>query len=73
MACGAQRTLEANGLGFRLYEWGAAGGRPALLLHSQAAQNHLLMRIEPEAMYAYAPNPERFPDGGVPASAPPGR
>ncbi len=40
MPCGAQRTLEANGLGFRLYEWGAAGGRPALLLHSQAAHSH---------------------------------
>ena len=40
MFCGAPRTLEANGLGFRLYEWGAAESPPALLLHSQAAHSH---------------------------------
>src|SRR6266511_171323 len=40
MSCGAPRRLEANGLGFRLYEWGAPEAPPALLLHSQAAHSH---------------------------------
>ncbi|HEV8457223.1 MAG TPA: alpha/beta hydrolase [Methylomirabilota bacterium] len=40
MSCGSPRPLEANGIGFRLYEWGAAEAPPALLLHSQAAHSH---------------------------------
>ncbi|HET8576643.1 MAG TPA: alpha/beta hydrolase [Methylomirabilota bacterium] len=40
MPCGAERTVAANGLRFRLYEWGPAGTAPALLLHSQAAHSH---------------------------------
>jgi len=40
MSCGSPRTVEANGLRLRLYEWGRAGARPALLLHSHAAHGH---------------------------------
>ena len=40
MACGAPRAIEANGLRFRLYEWGLPGRTPALLLHSLAAHSH---------------------------------
>jgi uncharacterized pyridoxamine 5'-phosphate oxidase family protein len=32
----------------------------------------LLVRVEPEAMYAYAPHPERFPEGDLAGSGPPG-
>ncbi len=40
MACGAPRTIEANGLRLRIYEWDRPGRRPALLLHSLAAHSH---------------------------------
>ena len=40
MPCGAQRDVEANGLRFRLHEWGPPGRPPALLLHSLAAHSH---------------------------------
>lgn len=33
------------------------------------AENVVLIRIEPAVMYAYAPHPERFPDGGPQARA----
>jgi pimeloyl-ACP methyl ester carboxylesterase len=40
VTCGAVRTVEANGLGLRLHEWGRAGDPPVLLLHSLAAHGH---------------------------------
>ena len=40
MTCGTARTIEANGLALRVYEWGRAGDPPALLLHSLAAHGH---------------------------------
>ena len=39
-ACGAPRVREARGLRFSLYEWGAPGRSPVLLLHSLAAHSH---------------------------------
>jgi pimeloyl-ACP methyl ester carboxylesterase len=40
MPCGAARPIEANGRRLLLHEWGAAGARPVLLLHSLAAHSH---------------------------------
>jgi pimeloyl-ACP methyl ester carboxylesterase len=40
MPCGVPRVIEANGLRLRIQEWGRAGGRPVLLLHSLAAHSH---------------------------------
>lgn len=45
--CGRPRRVEANGLGFQLYEWGDASQPPALLLHSLAAHSHWWDQVAP--------------------------
>jgi pimeloyl-ACP methyl ester carboxylesterase len=40
VACGAPRTVEVGDLRLLLHEWGQAGRRPVLLLHSLAAHSH---------------------------------